>query len=141
MSIYKDLFASSVGPLRRVHLSYKANGQSTGNCTVEFQRADDANRAYQVYNNRLIDGKKALRIEVVVDPARALQAAQAQAALAAVPKGTPAAAAKQRTAGRGRGGKRGAAAPRPPKPVKKSAEDLDAEMEDYATKGAAATTA
>lgn len=37
-------------------MSYRANGQSTGQCTVEFQRGDDANRAYQQYNNRLIDG-------------------------------------------------------------------------------------
>lgn len=52
----QDLFATSIGPLRRVAMSYKANGQSTGQCTVEFQRGDDANRAYAQYNNRLIDG-------------------------------------------------------------------------------------
>lgn len=39
-------------------MSYRANGQSTGVCTVEFQRADDAGRAYTQYNNRLIDGSK-----------------------------------------------------------------------------------
>ena len=39
-------------------MSFRANGQSTGVCTVEFQRADDANRAYTQFNNRLIDGSK-----------------------------------------------------------------------------------
>lgn len=54
----QDLFATSVGPLRRVTMSYKANGQSTGQCTVEFQRAADGDKAYQQYNNRLIDGSE-----------------------------------------------------------------------------------
>lgn len=39
-------------------MSYRANGQSTGVCTVEFSRADDAGRAYTQYNNRLIDGSE-----------------------------------------------------------------------------------
>lgn len=109
-------------------MSYKANGTSTGQCTVEFQRADDANKAYQQYNNRLIDGKKAIRIEVVVDPAQAAaRAAQVQATADNKP---PAAAAGKRRAsrGRGRGRGRGGRVSQP----KKSAEDLDAEMEDYA---------
>lgn len=67
----KELFSTTIGPLRRVLMSYRANGQSTGVVTVEFQRAEDANRAYAQYNNRLIDGKRPLKIEVVVDPARA----------------------------------------------------------------------
>lgn len=139
----QDLFATSVGPLRRVAMSYRANGQSTGQCTVEFQRAADGDKAYQQYNNRLIDGKKAIRIEVVVDPARAAAiAAQQQAATA--PAGSPAAAAGKRTrsraAGRGargggarRGGAAGGAGGRTKQP-KKSLEDLDAEMEDYSNK-------
>lgn len=99
-------------------MSYRANGQSTGVVTVEFQRPEDAGRAYTQYNNRLIDSKRPLKIEVVVDPARAQAAAPAPA---------PAPAAQQpRKSGRGRG--RGGRARRPSRPVK-SAEDLDAEME------------
>ena len=99
-------------------MSYRANGQSTGVVTVEFQRSEDAGRAYTQYNNRLIDSKRPLKIEVVVDPARAQAAAPAPA---------PAPAAQQpRKSGRGRG--RGGRARRPSRPVK-SAEDLDAEME------------
>ena len=66
----RELLSSSVGPLRKIVMSYKQSGQSTGVCTVEFQRRDDANKAYQQYNNRLIDGKKPLRVEVVVDPTK-----------------------------------------------------------------------
>ena len=63
----KELFSTTIGPLRRVMMSYRANGQSTGVVTVIFQRAEDANRAYTQYNNRLIDSKRPLKIEVVVD--------------------------------------------------------------------------
>jgi THO complex subunit 4 len=83
--------------------------------------------------------EKAIRIEVVVDPARAAaQIAQTQAmkATAAGPAAQKAVAAV-RGGGRGRGrgarGGRGGGAPRAKLP-KKSLEDLDAEMEDYATK-------
>lgn len=94
-------------------MSYKANGQSTGVVTVEFQRAEDGNRAYAQYNNRLIDGKRALKIEVVVDPARApaVPAKQAQ------PKAARAKAAAKKTKPK-----------RVSRPAK-TAEDLDAEME------------
>lgn len=54
----KELFSTTIGPLRRVLMSYKANGQSTGVVTVQFQRAEDAGRAYAQYNNRLIDGSE-----------------------------------------------------------------------------------
>lgn len=78
--------------------------------------------------------EKALRIEVVVDPARAIQDAQAQAAQAALASGSPAAAAGRRTAsrrGRGaRGGRGGGSGGRTKQP-KKTAEELDAEMEDW----------
>lgn len=125
-------------------MSYRANGTSTGQVTIEFQRADDASRAYTQYNNRLIDGKKALRVEVVVDPARAAAAQAAvagpaaaagaragQAAGAAAGRGAARGAGRGGRGGRGAGGRGGAArsAPRP----KKTAEDLDAEMEDYAS--------
>lgn len=133
----KELFSSSIGPLKKVVMSFRANGQSTGNCTVEFQRAEDGNRAYNQYNNRLIDGKRQLKIEVVLDPAKA-------AAQLAQPNPRPAARGAAPTRGgaaasRGRGGRAaGGAGPKPKKAAprpKKTAEDLDAEMEDYA-KGA-----
>lgn len=116
----QELFSTTIGPLRRALMSYKANGQSTGVVTVEFQRAEDANRAYAQYNNRLIDSKRPLKIEVVVDPARA-PAATAQPAKPAQPKARKSRSARSKRAAR---------------PVK-TAEDLDAEMEDYSRQGAA----
>ena len=90
--------------------------------------------------------EKAIRIEVVVDPARAAahiaqtQAARSNAALPAAQRAVAAvrggaALSARGGRGRGRGGRGGAAAAggRVKQP-KKSLEDLDAEMEDYATK-------
>jgi len=62
----KELFSTTIGPLRRVLMSYRANGQSTGVVTVEFQRAEDASRAYAQYNNRLIDGSMYFQQQAVL---------------------------------------------------------------------------
>ncbi|WFD29901.1 RNA-binding RNA annealing protein [Malassezia sp. CBS 17886] len=126
----KELFATTIGPLRRVAMSYRANGQSTGIVTVEFQRKEDANRAYAQYNSRMIDSKRPLKIEVVVDPARAAPPARPAPATAAgkVARGTKAA--------RGTGKK-----PTPQARAPKTAEDLDAEMEDYTKQGSAESAA
>ncbi|KAH9996713.1 hypothetical protein BJV74DRAFT_827733 [Russula compacta] len=66
----KELFQTTVGPLREVNLHYDANGRSKGVASVIFQKRGDGNKAYQQYNNRLIDGKRPMKIEVVVDPSR-----------------------------------------------------------------------
>ncbi|KAF9009974.1 hypothetical protein BDQ17DRAFT_1421267 [Cyathus striatus] len=52
----RELFTSTVGALRNVTLHYDANGRSKGTAAVHFQKQGDANKAYQQYNNRLIDG-------------------------------------------------------------------------------------
>ncbi|KAI0262525.1 hypothetical protein BC834DRAFT_378923 [Gloeopeniophorella convolvens] len=52
----KELFQTTVGPLREVNLHYDANGRSKGVASVIFQKKGDGNKAYQQYNNRLIDG-------------------------------------------------------------------------------------
>ncbi|KAG0702015.1 hypothetical protein DFH29DRAFT_526257 [Suillus ampliporus] len=52
----KELFHSTVGPLREVTLHYDSAGRSKGVAAVHFQRKGDGTRAYQQYNNRLIDG-------------------------------------------------------------------------------------
>lgn len=55
---HQELFASTVGPLRKVTMNYRPNGTSTGQVYVEFQRAEDAGKAYTNYNNRVIDGSE-----------------------------------------------------------------------------------
>jgi THO complex subunit 4 len=52
----KELFHSTVGPLREVTLHYDSAGRSKGVAAVHFQRKGDGTKAYTQYNNRLIDG-------------------------------------------------------------------------------------
>ncbi|KAH7928590.1 hypothetical protein BV22DRAFT_1004467 [Leucogyrophana mollusca] len=52
----KELFHSTVGPLREVTLHYDSQGRSKGVAAVHFQKKGDGSKAYQQYNNRLIDG-------------------------------------------------------------------------------------
>lgn len=120
----KELFTSSLGPVRKVAMNYRQNGVSTGTCTVIFQRPEDGQKAYQQYNNRLIDGKRPLRVEVVVDLAKIPVSQPAAPEPARQPRAPRNGAASGRRGGRSSAGGR---APRP----KKTLEDLDAEMEDY----------
>ncbi|KOS12446.1 yra1-rna annealing protein [Malassezia pachydermatis] len=130
----KELFSTTIGPLRRVLMSYRANGQSTGVVTVEFQRGEDAGRAYSQYNNRLIDGKRPLKIEVVVDPAHAQVAAVAQPNAQQQQQQQTGGKTKAAKAKARKGGKRR----REDRPAK-SLEDLDAEMEDYSKQASSET--
>ncbi|KIY47361.1 hypothetical protein FISHEDRAFT_66083 [Fistulina hepatica ATCC 64428] len=136
----KELFASTVGPLREVTLHYDSNGRSKGVAAVHFSRKGDGSKAFEQYNNRLIDGKRPMKIEIVVDPSR-----PAPASL--VSRVTPASSAANGGAVRGslrgrRVGRRSGARGKSDRPVK-SASDLDAEMEDYTTNtdGTTAATA
>ncbi|KAI0676314.1 hypothetical protein C8Q78DRAFT_1065186 [Trametes maxima] len=52
----KELFHTTVGPLKDVTLHYDSQGRSKGVAAVHFQRRGDGTKAYQQYNNRLIDG-------------------------------------------------------------------------------------
>lgn len=52
----QELFHSTVGPLREVTLHYDSAGRSKGVAAVHFQRKGDGAKAFQQYNNRLIDG-------------------------------------------------------------------------------------
>ncbi|TEB34127.1 hypothetical protein FA13DRAFT_1789293 [Coprinellus micaceus] len=134
----KDLFASTIGPVRELSLSYNAQGRSKGIATVTFSRKGDGNKAYKEYNNRLIDGNQPMKIEIVVDPIRAVPLA---ARVAAAPGGAAKTTApQQRTTGPIRR-RRGERAPRAPKPAPKTAADLDAEMEDYTAQASAPAAA
>ncbi|KAI0035814.1 hypothetical protein K488DRAFT_42479 [Vararia minispora EC-137] len=52
----EELFQTTVGPLRKVQLHYDAQGRSKGVAYVQFSRRGDGRKAYEQYNNRLIDG-------------------------------------------------------------------------------------
>lgn len=130
----KELFTTTVGPLRDVTLHYDAGGRSKGVASVQFSNKGDGEVAYQQYNNRLIDGKRPMKIEIVVDPRPASLVSRVAPAPAAAQPARTATTARGRPR-RGRGGAR--KAERTPK----TAADLDAEMEDYtATNAPAAAT-
>lgn len=52
----QELFHSTIGPLKDVALHYDPAGRSKGVANILFQRKGDGTKAYQQYNNRLIDG-------------------------------------------------------------------------------------
>ncbi|TRM63628.1 hypothetical protein BD626DRAFT_494900 [Schizophyllum amplum] len=134
----KELFASTVGPLRTVMIHYDAGGRSKGIAVVNFQRAGDGNKAYQQYNNRLIDGKRPMKVEIVFDPSRPATQSLVQR-VAPAPAAAAASGAPRGASGRGgrRGGGRGRGGGRRGERPAKSAADLDAEMEDYTQQSAA----
>ncbi|PIL23256.1 hypothetical protein GSI_14566 [Ganoderma sinense ZZ0214-1] len=133
----KELFHATVGPLKEVTLHYDSQGRSKGVAAVHFQRRGDGTKAFQQYNNRLIDGKRPMKIEIVVDPSKPAPAASLVSRVAPA-AAAPAAESAPRTGGRprrGRGGGRRKGTERP----QKTAADLDAEMEDYTASNGPAT--
>ncbi|KAF9478993.1 hypothetical protein BDN70DRAFT_859095 [Pholiota conissans] len=136
----RDLFTTTIGPLKEVNLHYDAAGRSKGVATIVFQKKADGAKAHQQYHNRLIDGKRPMKIEIVVDPSQNVSLASRVGPASGAPaNGKPQAARtgapRGRRTGRGRGGAR--KADRPPK----TAADLDAEMEDYTAGNAPAPAA
>ncbi|WWC63360.1 uncharacterized protein I303_105960 [Kwoniella dejecticola CBS 10117] len=79
-------------------------------------------------HNRMIDNQRPMKVEIAIDPNQAQSLASRVAAAPAVRGGGNA---------RGRGRGRGGARPRPPRPAKKTAEELDAEMNAYKETGTA----
>ncbi|KAK7681412.1 hypothetical protein QCA50_015504 [Cerrena zonata] len=131
----KELFHSTIGPLKEVTLHYDSNGRSKGVAAVHFHHIGDGNKAFQQYNNRLIDGKRPMKIEIVVDPTKRAPpslVARVSPADAAGSGGAPRSGGRPR---RGRGGAGGGGRKREPRPPKTAA-DLDAEMEDYTANSA-----
>ncbi|KAL4245674.1 ALYREF mRNA export adapter [Abortiporus biennis] len=108
----------------------------TGLASVQFQRKGDGTKAYAQYNNRLIDGKRPMKIEIVVDPSRPAAPASLASRVAPAPAAA-APAAQPRTGGRPRRGRGGGGPRRKNERPQKSAADLDAEMEDYTASSAA----
>ncbi|QSL66637.1 hypothetical protein MERGE_001020 [Pneumocystis wakefieldiae] len=117
----KDLFSKSIGPTRRCFLTYGPNGQSKGIATVIFQRKADASRAYDLYEGRLIDGVRKMKIEIVLDPAKSIVGSSLSQRIA------PGISRERRFRRSGKGLSRFRRVSRP----KKTLEELDAEMIDY----------
>ncbi|KAL8936534.1 MAG: hypothetical protein Q9216_004877, partial [Gyalolechia sp. 2 TL-2023] len=134
----KDYFNESIGPVKRVTLSYGPNGVMKGIVTIVFVRAESATKALETLDGVKVD-KRPMKIEVVLDASKATATAPTKALGDRITPGKgpkPVTAAKPATNGattrggraQGRGGRRGRNAGRA-KP--KTADELDAEMVDY----------
>lgn len=142
----KEYFVKSVGPIKKVEISYGPGGISRGIATISFARFDGATKAIAALNGLLVDGKP-MKIEIILDARRAadIPPPKGLSERIAQPKSQPKSAVPSKSAqtggagtrgkgtrGRGRGG-------RNPRPTKKTAEELDSEMADYWETGANAT--
>lgn len=135
----KEYFVTSVGPIKRVELSYGPNSQSRGIANVTFSKSDGASKAFQKLNGLLVDNRP-IKIEIVVGAAQVEKVIPQPKTLAertTQPKPQPKSAAADKHNGvngakggiaRGLNKKRRG---RNARPAKKTAEELDLEMEDY----------
>ena len=65
----QEFFASQVGGVQRVLLSYNERGQSTGMANITFKNGELARRAVERFNGSPIDGGRSrLRLNLIVDP-------------------------------------------------------------------------
>ncbi|KAI1210279.1 RNA recognition domain-containing protein [Annulohypoxylon truncatum] len=136
----KEYFATSVGPIKRVELSYGPNSISRGIATVTFSKLDGASKAFNALNGLLVDNRP-IKIEIVVSAAKAAEIAPPAKTLTeriTQPKAQPKSAAndkKKEAAGKAVGsgarGRKRRGGPRSGRPAKKTAEELDEEMADY----------
>lgn len=128
----------SVGPIKKVELSYGPNSVSRGIANIIFREPNGASKAFDKLNGLLVDNRP-IKVEIVVGDAVAANMIPPVKTLAertSQPKAQPKSAAADKhttnaakqTTGRGRGKKtRG----RSSRPTKKTAEELDSEMADY----------
>ncbi|CAK5262149.1 unnamed protein product [Mycena citricolor] len=68
----EELFKKTVGPLRESFLIYNSQGRSKGMAVVTFQRPGDAAVAREKYDGKIVDGRRPIKIEIMVDSARPL---------------------------------------------------------------------
>ncbi|TFK46865.1 hypothetical protein OE88DRAFT_1687269 [Heliocybe sulcata] len=122
----EELFQKTVGPLKDVLLVYNSQGRSKGMAVVTFQRSGDAAAARSKYHNKIVDGKRPIKIEIVVDDVPSSSStAQPAARAPAQPKSL-----LQRLGGAALTGAKGARRVNK-RPVPKTVADLDQEMDDY----------
>ncbi|KAI9841800.1 MAG: hypothetical protein M1837_000394 [Sclerophora amabilis] len=139
----KEYFTKSVGPVKKVLVTYGPNGVSRGVATIIFNKADAANKALKECNGLLVDGR-GIKVEVVLDATRAPAPVPARtlSERVAQPKAQPKPATAKKATTNGTAGKatrgrgvRGARSARGARSQPKSVEQLDAEMDDYMDTG------
>ncbi|KAG2049993.1 hypothetical protein BDR06DRAFT_960691 [Suillus hirtellus] len=63
----EELFKKSIGPLKECFVIYNTQGRSKGMAVITFQRPGDAAAAREKYDGKLIDGRRPIKIEIIVD--------------------------------------------------------------------------
>ncbi|EOY07572.1 RNA-binding family protein [Theobroma cacao] len=130
----KELF-SEVGDMKRYSVHYDRSGRSKGTAEVVFSRRTDAAVAFKRYNGVQLDGKP-MKIEIVgTNVATPVALPPATNGKFANPNGVPRSGQGRgsfsgRSRGPGRGARRGRGQGRG-QGEKVSAEDLDADLENY----------
>ncbi|KAK4494198.1 hypothetical protein PRZ48_014496 [Zasmidium cellare] len=143
-NMIKDFFTSSVGPVKRVLVNYGPDGRSRGSATVIFHKANAAALAVK-HDGTKVDGRN-MKVEVLLG-ANSIPAPQPPKSLADRVQPKNAAKEQQKKKQKDVPAKattNGAAKTNKPKksgragrPKKKTAEELDAEMQDYFGSGEA----
>ncbi|KAG8849128.1 hypothetical protein FRB96_000914 [Tulasnella sp. 330] len=127
----KELFSTTIGPIREATLHYDAKGHSKGMATVLFSRKGDAPKAVAQYHGRVIDGKRQMKVELVLDAGQAPALPTLSQRVAPGPAGK---ADTEKKPANGTVAAKKKALLRRKTRVKKgpaNAADLDAQMEDY----------
>ncbi|KAG0696594.1 hypothetical protein DFH29DRAFT_812790 [Suillus ampliporus] len=63
----EELFKKTVGPLKECFVIYNTQGRSKGMAVITFQRPGDAAAARAKYDGKLIDGRRPIKVEIIVD--------------------------------------------------------------------------
>ncbi|KAG1862022.1 hypothetical protein DFJ58DRAFT_775985 [Suillus subalutaceus] len=63
----EELFKKTIGPLKECFVIYNTQGRSKGMAVITFQRPGDAAAAREKYDGKLIDGRRPIKIEIIVD--------------------------------------------------------------------------
>ncbi|KAG1760773.1 hypothetical protein EDD22DRAFT_899712 [Suillus occidentalis] len=63
----EELFKKTIGPLKECFVIYNTQGRSKGMAIITFQRPGDAAAAREKYDGKLIDGRRPIKIEIIVD--------------------------------------------------------------------------
>ncbi|CAI4057472.1 hypothetical protein SUVZ_02G4940 [Saccharomyces uvarum] len=128
----REFFASQVGGVQRVLLSYNERGQSTGMANITFKNGDLARRAVERFNGSPIDGGRSrLRLNLIVDPNQRPTRSLADRIKAMPQKSGNAPRPVKRGPNRKAAMVKTQNKQKRERPAKKSLEDLDKEMADY----------
>ncbi|KAF2842377.1 hypothetical protein M501DRAFT_410103 [Patellaria atrata CBS 101060] len=131
----KDYFSKTIGPVKKVLLTYGPNGQSRGVSTIIFAKATLAAEAAKTLDGVKVDGRP-MKIEVILSAkdAPAPQAPKTLAERIQAPKkdkAQPKPATVTKSTGKTRGKSKATRGRNTGRGKPKTAEELDAEMQDY----------